>query len=353
MKAASNLICATTIVRDEEENLPGLVASLTGVADTLVVVDTGSSDRTRDVARELGAVLVEDAWDDDFARSRNVSLRAAEQTGARYLLIVDADDRIEDGDELRRFVESEPPGDAFKVVVDSVLHGDAGTVHEAIRQLRLVRADVGLRYKHPVHHTPLVEGLEVGVAPGRIRHLGYSTPELRRRKAKRVLRMLARMPDDHPHRLHHEARAAAALLRHDLVREAAEKLERLLGCCPPDVALLYTTSALQEGKPHDAVRVLTATLAEFPHNPDVFFGLMTAAGMGYAGAALSARRAGPLDFPVVTLDRMPRVLRALVEIGLLQPGVLDLPLSDDSRPSSTSHAPAVPPRRASQPETGS
>jgi len=77
------------IVRDEEQRLARCLASVAGVADELVVCDTGSSDRTRDVARAAGARLVEEPWNDDFAAARNRSL--AEARGD-WILVLDADE---------------------------------------------------------------------------------------------------------------------------------------------------------------------------------------------------------------------------------------------------------------------
>ena len=84
----------TMIVRDEETNLPRCLASVRGVFDEIVVVDTGSVDRTREVAREYGAKVFEFAWIDDFAAARNAALEHA--TGD-YAFWLDADDVIEPG----------------------------------------------------------------------------------------------------------------------------------------------------------------------------------------------------------------------------------------------------------------
>ena len=83
------LISACMIVKDEERDLPACLASLEDLADEIVVYDTGSSDRTRDIARQAGATVIEGHWDDDFGRARNAAL--AECTG-RWILHIDADE---------------------------------------------------------------------------------------------------------------------------------------------------------------------------------------------------------------------------------------------------------------------
>src|SRR5437588_10838427 len=73
------------IVRDEEEYLDACLASLDGVVDELVVVDTGSRDRTVAIAEDHGARLLRHAWAGDFAEARNVAL--ASTTGDSVLPI--------------------------------------------------------------------------------------------------------------------------------------------------------------------------------------------------------------------------------------------------------------------------
>ena len=85
-------VSLTMIVRNEENNLPHCLTSAHGLFDEIVIVDTGSTDRTKDIAVEFGAKLVEFAWIDDFAAARNVSLAHA---GGDYAFWLDADDVIE------------------------------------------------------------------------------------------------------------------------------------------------------------------------------------------------------------------------------------------------------------------
>jgi glycosyltransferase involved in cell wall biosynthesis len=71
------------------------LGSVRGIFDEIVVVDTGSVDRTREIAREHGAKVFEFAWIDDFAAARNAALDHA--TGD-YAFWLDADDVIEPGE---------------------------------------------------------------------------------------------------------------------------------------------------------------------------------------------------------------------------------------------------------------
>src|SRR6516165_8985780 len=84
------------IVRNEEANLGLCLDTAADLVDEIVVVDTGSTDRTREIAAQYGARVYDFRWVDDFSAARNESLRHA--TG-RWIFWLDADDRI---DELNR-----------------------------------------------------------------------------------------------------------------------------------------------------------------------------------------------------------------------------------------------------------
>jgi len=77
------------IVRDEETRLPACLASTTGLFDEIVAVDTGSVDRTREVARSFGATVIDFPWRDDFSAARNAALSECSRD---YLFWIDADE---------------------------------------------------------------------------------------------------------------------------------------------------------------------------------------------------------------------------------------------------------------------
>jgi tetratricopeptide (TPR) repeat protein len=83
------LLSAALIVKDEEENLPACLASLSGLVDEVVVYDTGSTDRTVEIARDAGARVIEGYWDDDFSRARN---EAIANCRGEWVLSIDADE---------------------------------------------------------------------------------------------------------------------------------------------------------------------------------------------------------------------------------------------------------------------
>ncbi len=79
------------IVRDEEEMLPRSLASIKGIVDEMVIVDTGSTDRTVEIAKEFGAKVVEFDWIDDFSAARNFGL---DHCTSDWVLHPDADEEF-------------------------------------------------------------------------------------------------------------------------------------------------------------------------------------------------------------------------------------------------------------------
>jgi glycosyltransferase involved in cell wall biosynthesis len=88
------------IVRDEEEMLPRCLAAVKDAVDEIIIVDTGSTDRTIEIARSFGATVIEREWTGSFSDARNVSFDAASSDWVMYL---DADEVVvrEDAEKLR------------------------------------------------------------------------------------------------------------------------------------------------------------------------------------------------------------------------------------------------------------
>jgi glycosyltransferase involved in cell wall biosynthesis len=71
------------IVRNEHSNLPTCLSSAAGLFDEIVVVDTGSTDRTREIAQGFGVRVFEFVWVDDIAAARNTALGQLRQSLSR------------------------------------------------------------------------------------------------------------------------------------------------------------------------------------------------------------------------------------------------------------------------------
>ena len=137
------------IVRDEEAVLARCLDSAREIADEVIVVDTGSADRTKQIAAAYGRVL-DFVWCDDFAAARNFSFAQATQ---EYILWLDADDVIEPADRVR-FLQLKAGLDGTADVVMLPYHtafdAQGRPVFTYYRE-RLLRRAAGLRWQGAVH----------------------------------------------------------------------------------------------------------------------------------------------------------------------------------------------------------
>lgn len=104
------------LARNEEKTLARALASVQNLADEIILVDTGSTDKTKDVARRFTKNIYDFAWCDDFSKARNFSL---EKVKGAWILVLDADEVLaaEDHEAIRNLIKSTAyVGFAFKQV---------------------------------------------------------------------------------------------------------------------------------------------------------------------------------------------------------------------------------------------
>ncbi|MBI5266146.1 MAG: glycosyltransferase, partial [candidate division Zixibacteria bacterium] len=197
--SSRSTVSACMIVKNEEELLPDCLASIRDWVDEIILVDTGSTDRTVDIARSYGAKVFHHAWEGDFSKARNVSLSHA--TGD-WIFIIDADERIytEDVPQLKRLLEDSRT-EVISINVYNV-YADQTSVVTFLPSTRLFRRSLGLYYDGIVHNTLMYPESQSIVRTGvRLKHLGYGldkekmTAKLRRSR-ELLEKQLAENPDN-------------------------------------------------------------------------------------------------------------------------------------------------------------
>lgn len=193
------------IVRDEEAFLERCLASVHDAVDEIVVVDTGSKDRTVEIARKFGAVVEHREWRDDFGWARNEAIALARY---RWILQLDADEELleESKAALRQIKNARAhlSGVFVRCVnhADQYLGGD-GTISHVVS--RIFPNHERIRYFGPIHEFPSLDGaittLRCVSSPVKIVHHGYTNDMMRDRdKFDRNLRIIEaaveREPDD-------------------------------------------------------------------------------------------------------------------------------------------------------------
>jgi tetratricopeptide (TPR) repeat protein len=164
------------IVRDEEEMLPRSLAAARPAVDEIVVVDTGSTDATIEIARSFGARVIEREWTGSFAEARNVSFEAA---SGDWLLYLDADEVLVAEDlPLLRELTGRTWREAF-YLVETHHTGEIGdgtaVTHNALRVLRnrpQYRFE-GRLHEQVAHRLPGGMPERVEATRVRVEHFGY------------------------------------------------------------------------------------------------------------------------------------------------------------------------------------
>jgi tetratricopeptide (TPR) repeat protein len=182
------------IVKDEEEMLPGCLEPLRGVVDEMIVVDTGSSDRTVEIAESFGATVVHFPWNGSFADARNASIEAA---SGDWLIYLDADEHMEaeDARGLRALLGRTWREGFYLVETNYTGGSDAGSAvtHMALRvwRNRPRYRFAGRIHEQKTHTMPTYLPERFETTRIRVRHYGYLNQRIvSKDKSRRNIQLL-------------------------------------------------------------------------------------------------------------------------------------------------------------------
>jgi len=318
------------IVRNEEAHLGHCLASVRGLVDEIVVVDTGSTDGTVALAREGGAKVIPWAWTEDFSAARNESL--AHATGD-WVLVLDADEAIDPRDHaLIRSACAQAGVDAYRMLIRSYLPDGAYTMMDLparpnpggygegsayahcgeTRAVRLFRRAPWVRFHCRVHEQVdpcfLERGLPMPDLDAVIHHYGFTLARRTEAKKPVYLAMARRDAEDRPgdlqSRFHLLIQAAAAedwALASATAEEYRAAAEARGLPAPPSVLLTQAVALQRQGAHAQAVRTFQELLDVDPDSVP-----------GAVGLGVSLERLG----------RVPEARRILETCVRDQPGYL-------------------------------
>jgi glycosyltransferase involved in cell wall biosynthesis len=202
-------IALSMIVKNEEVMLQGCLESVREFVDEMIVVDTGSTDKTKQIALDAGAKVVDFDWIDDFSAARNF---AKSQTKCDYIISLDADERLvlSAPDLLRETIDADDKSVIFvrltpAISIDSdlqeVLSGNESN-GAATFLPRILKNFEGNDWVGKIHEHP-INTMDASYHLVDIIHLG-ADEEFRttHKKGERNLRLLEKElvenPDQHP-----------------------------------------------------------------------------------------------------------------------------------------------------------
>jgi hypothetical protein len=191
------------IVRDGERSLAAALQSARPFMDEMVVIDTGSMDGSREIARQMGARLYEFPWCDDFSAARNYSL---DKATSDWIFWMDADDILppESGQELRRLVaECRARDAAFLITVVERKQRQRGQQEETGHgHVKLFPRHPRIRFRYRVHEqiAPVISelGLPIRRSSAVVRHAADRSPGAQQARQARNLRLALLDQVQHP-----------------------------------------------------------------------------------------------------------------------------------------------------------
>ena len=141
------MLTVCMIVRNEAKELPGVLENISSFAGEIIVVDTGSKDKTRKIAkRHPNVSLYHHVWNNDFSQARNISLSHAK---GDWILVLDADERVDNPGVLSSML-SNVKVDAYDVLIHNLQPVGSITQVEISRLPRLFR-NKGYQYEGMIH----------------------------------------------------------------------------------------------------------------------------------------------------------------------------------------------------------
>lgn len=145
------------IVRNEEKTIGRCLDSVQGIVDEIIIVDTGSTDKTKEIVANYTDKIYDFIWIDDFSAARNYSFSLATK---EYILWLDADDVIME-EERQKFLKLKENFDSTIDVVNmpyQLTFDENGQCTFSLRRNRLVRRSYNFQWSGQVHEYLVVRG---------------------------------------------------------------------------------------------------------------------------------------------------------------------------------------------------
>lgn len=186
-------ISACMIAKNEEKNIETCINSYKNIVDEIIVVDTGSSDRTIEIAENLGAKVYFFEWINDFAAAKNFALSKVK---GDWIIFLDADEYFDEASakKIRNIILS-LKNSKYTAIGCKLINIDKvkNKLIDSFMQVRIFKNDKNIRYENSIHEALKAKRGKIELISFykelSIYHTGYST-DINKNKAKRNLEII-------------------------------------------------------------------------------------------------------------------------------------------------------------------
>lgn len=255
-----NRVTLATIMKDEQTGLNRYLNQYWAFADEIVLVDTGSSDKSIEMAELFGCKVIKRDWKESFTKARNVYLKAASED---WILHLDIDEDLAELHKVRRMMD-DPAADAYMFYVNNTMPSGKDGISETIR---LVRNTGKWYYTGYVHETlddaAKVNDVKLVRANARINHTGFMKGTERvKQKLKNYFRMNLRQIRDFPQDARGYFNAALHFIEGDYEEAGMWCLEKAVELNPNFVQALQSLGVNYANRAYQAFGRIKKVLPE-------------------------------------------------------------------------------------------
>gem|GEM_PF-2542398 len=231
------LLSLCMIVKNEERCIGQCLESARGVVDEIVIVDTGSTDNTIQIAQGYGARVYHFEWDDNYSNARN---EAAKYARGDWILFLDADEVLDAASKhLLRQAAEKPAADAYEILFYNYCTNNSTQPEITHRVCRIYRNRPEYRFEGRVHEniapSILASGGSIAELDVIVHHYGYrSDIKKERNKQERYLDLLHAELKEKPDDVYVLYHLSAAYCAEGDFTEAIPYLEKLVDLIPVD-----------------------------------------------------------------------------------------------------------------------
>ncbi|MFQ3549756.1 MAG: tetratricopeptide repeat protein [Armatimonadota bacterium] len=275
-----NTISVCIIAKNESDFIYDCIKSLEDIADEVILVDTGSSDNTIELAKDLGAKIYQIPWQNDFSQARNKSI---EYANGDWILWIDADERLDNLTKHNiKTAAADNTIDAYILKIYNYMSDDVDNDVVITENVRLWRNKPEYRFRYAIHESISDSIIEnngiIGSLNTIIHHFGYKPDIIQSRdKKKRNIDILQNeliKEPNNPHVLYHFAQEYFEINEFE---KSSEYAKRAIDNMPissnlaKSAYLILADSLSLSGKSHMALDVLNRAYDYGLYNMELSF----------------------------------------------------------------------------------